>query len=198
MSKSFFVVIFSLLSLSEAFATPLQHLMHVERPPHAPEYKSLSQSVLTTQNYTDFTGQWSGICRADEEEQSDRKKQGDEKESLDIKNNRDWIQICYKGECDDYDVGKDISQHEMLGEGFFVEHDIFSWSSATSLAFNFVAVFNDALPSGKHAVSSMSGRSTFTLKEDKLIVQHEISEFDHAEEATQSKFVCELVRQPIT
>ncbi|MDF1684842.1 MAG: hypothetical protein P1U36_09355 [Legionellaceae bacterium] len=190
MLKSLFVVVFGLLPISLTFATPLQHLMHVEKPLHSSKNELLSQSALSTQNYADFTGIWSGMCHADGEAQ------GGWEGVLDIKNDQGWIQLCDQGRCDDYAIGKNISTREVQGESFFVEHHIFSWSSITSLSFNFVAISDDVVSSGKHAVSSISGRSTFTLKDGKLSIQHEVFEFDYAEEANQSKFICELVRQP--
>ena len=189
MSK-FPVIIFSLLSVSIGFANSIHPLMHVESLPHLSNYKTVSQAAPVMQNHADFTGRWLGTCQAEGQESRG------EKEFLEIQNNRDWIQVCSEDTCEAYNIGKDNSQHQVLGDMSYVEHANLTWSTDTSLLMNLVAVYSRSI-NGEYFISSLAGRSILTLKEDKLVVQHEYYDFDGTEKVDQSKFVCELVRQPI-
>ncbi len=198
------MAIFSLFATSLAFANPLASLIQAEKPSHAPRNASLSEPALNTQNYTDFTGEWSGACQTNDDEnpgaetgaekrQPDKHKQS----SINIKNNQDWIQVCIKNKCSDYEIGKDVSQYqEMQGGAFFAEHLLLNWSNDARLLINTIDIYSDTFDNNERSVFSMLGRSIFSLKEDKLTIQHEIHEFEDAEDATQNKFVCELKRQP--
>ena len=191
MSKYFLIAVFNLLPLSLTFAAPLQHLLPLEKPISAHTLKNTSrtQAVITTQNYTDFTGQWSGTCQTSDE-------RIDSKAEINIKNDQHWIQLSLEGEgsSNSYEIGKKISQDLIEPDFFILGHALFSWTDDARLLLNHVGIYAETLPDGELSVGSTSGRAIFSLKEDKLILQQEINVFEDAEASTPYKVVCELTK----
>ncbi|MDP3561345.1 MAG: hypothetical protein Q8R83_04110 [Legionellaceae bacterium] len=174
-----------------AQATPLQQIMPFKL--HAiPHHTIKAQtSSFGDEAYTDFTGDWAGQCHVKEGDIDDEIT----KEHFRIENTASLIKILGEGISDEYEIGKDLSEHLSDENGFSTYHLTFNWINNSTLLFNFISIENRDFPGYKRSINSSLARVIWKLQDDKLIIHSEVEFLENGEAAFHTTGKCEFVRQ---
>ena len=161
---------------------------------------STKQSKTTTktpealQGYTDFSGEWHGMCHF----------MGEEATGpfwVSIQNNGKLVSYAFDGgHPQEYHIGKDQSEDGQWSDGVSVSHTIANWhANKTKLLFNDL-FFESSSCCGNDTgepwiVYSNIHRMTWSLENNKLIMRATVHEFEDNDFEYHSSSMCEFYKQ---